>query len=145
MRTQGSPEELEHRRQLAVQRLTEGYSVEEVAEFFDVSPRTVRRWRARFRGHGPEELRAHPVQGRFCKLTPTQEKIVLRWWRDNPLEYGFATELWSAPRLAQVAPESSSPGGAVGTGPRRAGQRHPLREGLRAKRGHHVRDGRALT
>jgi transposase len=42
------------------------------------------------------------VQGRPRKLTTTQEKIVLRWLRDNPLEHGFATELWSAPRLAQL-------------------------------------------
>jgi hypothetical protein len=33
MRNQGSPEELEHRRFLAVRRLLEGYSTEEVAEF----------------------------------------------------------------------------------------------------------------
>ena len=105
MRTRGSPEELEHRRRLAVQRLTEGYSVEEVAEFLDVSPRTVGRGRALFRGHGPEGRRARPVQGRPRKLTTTQEKIVRRWGRDNPLEHGFATALWRAPRRAQLIPQ----------------------------------------
>ena len=67
MTTQGSPEELEHRRRLAVQRLTEGYSVEEVAKFLDVSPRTIWRWLALFRGHGPEGLRARPVQGKLLR------------------------------------------------------------------------------
>jgi len=33
-------------------------------------------------------------------LTPTQEKIVGRWLAGNPTEHGFATELWTAPRLA---------------------------------------------
>jgi transposase len=29
-------------------------------------------------------------------------KIVRRWLADDPTEYGFATELWTAPRLAQL-------------------------------------------
>jgi transposase len=102
MRTQGSPEELERRRRLAVQRLLEGYSADEVADFLDVSPRTVWRWLALYRGHGPAGLAARPVSGRPHKLTTTQEKIALRWLRDSPTEHGFPTELWSAPRLAQL-------------------------------------------
>ena len=102
MRTPGSPEELEQRRRLAVPRLTEGYSVEEVAAFLDVSPRTVWRWRALFRGQGPEGLRARPGQGRSPKLTTTQETIVRRWLRDNPREHGFATARGSAPRLVPL-------------------------------------------
>jgi transposase len=102
MRTQGSPEELEHRRRLAVQRLLEGYPAEEVAEFLDVSTRTVWRWLALFRAEGSKGLTARPVPGRPCKLTSTQEKIILRWLRHSPTVLGFATELWSAPRLAQL-------------------------------------------
>jgi transposase len=48
MRDKGSPAELEHRRLLAVQRVLEGYSVEEVAEFLGVAPRSVRRWVAAY-------------------------------------------------------------------------------------------------
>jgi transposase len=102
MRTQGSPEELEHRRRLAVQRLLEGYPAEEVAEFLDVSTRTVWRWLALFRAEGSKGLTARPVPGRPRKLTSTQEKIILRWLRHSPTVLGFATELWSAPRLAQL-------------------------------------------
>jgi hypothetical protein len=40
--------------------------------------------------------------GRPAKLTSTQEKIVCRWLSDPPGEYGFPTDLWSAPRLAQL-------------------------------------------
>jgi transposase len=102
MRTQGSPEELEHRRRLAVQRLLEGYPAEEVAEFLGVSIRTVWRWLALFRAEGPKGLTARPVSGRPRKLTSTQEKIILRWLRQSPTVLGFATELWSAPRLTQL-------------------------------------------
>ena len=102
MRTPGSPSVLEYRRQLAVQRIDEGYSIEEVADFLDVGLSSVRRWVATFRKQGVDSLAAQPVLGRPPKLTSTQENIVCRWLADNPTEHGFATELWTAPRLAQL-------------------------------------------
>jgi transposase len=102
MRTAGSPAELEHRRQLAVRRVLEGYTAEEVAEFLEVNPGSVRRWVSVFRRHGVAGLEARAVPGRPAKLTNTQEKIVFRWLAESPTESGFATELWSAPRLAQL-------------------------------------------
>jgi transposase len=77
----------------------DGYSIGEVADFVGVDPRTVRRWVAAFRRLGAAGLAAQPVPGRPPKLTLTQEQIVSRWLADNPTEHGFATELWSAPRL----------------------------------------------
>jgi transposase len=105
MRTKGSPIELEHRRRLAVQRVLEGYSTQEVADFLGVDPSTVRRWVAAFRDHGDQGLVARPVSGRPRKLTPTQEKIALRWLTESPSEHGFETELWTAPRLGQLIRE----------------------------------------
>src|SRR3954453_11505371 len=105
MRTKGAPDELEHRRQLAARRFLAGYSADEIAEFLGVSPRSVWRWLASFRDRGPEGLAARPIPGRPPKLTVTQEKIVLRWLRGSPAEHGFATELWTAPRLAQLIEE----------------------------------------
>jgi transposase len=102
MRTKGSAKELESQRWLAVQRVWEGYSVEEVAEFLGVASRSVRRWVQAFRKQGARGLQARPVSGRPRKLTRSQEKIVLRWLRDSPTEFGFATELWTAARLAQL-------------------------------------------
>src|SRR4051812_4933327 len=104
MRPVGTAEELQRRRHLAVQRLAEGYSAEEVAAFLEVSPRSVWRWLAAFRRDGDEGLavRAGGALGRPPRLTRTQEKIVLRWLSDSPTEYGFTTDLWSAPRLARL-------------------------------------------
>jgi transposase len=104
MRTKGTPLELQRRRQLAVQRVAEGYSTEEVADFLDVAPRSVWRWLAAFRRQGATGLAARPGLGLGPppKLTHTQEKIALRWLSDSPSEYGFPTDLWSAPRLAQL-------------------------------------------
>jgi transposase len=100
MRDKGAPAELEHRRLLAVQRVLEGYSTEEVAAFLDVDPRSVRRWVAAHRQAGTEGLLARPTSGRPPKLTSTQEKIIRRWLADKPTEHGFATDLWTGPRLA---------------------------------------------
>ena len=102
MRTRGSPIVLEYRRRLAIQRIHEGYSIEEVADFLDVDPSSVRRWVATFRRHGAEGLAARPVPGRPPKLSSTQEKIVCRWLADDPTEHGCATELWTADDLVRL-------------------------------------------
>lgn len=105
MRSIGSPAELERRRVLAVQRVFEGYTAEEVADFLGVDPRSVRRWLVDFHQHGSAGLAARSVPGRPAKLTSTQEKIVSRWLADNPTDHGFPTELWTASRLARLIDE----------------------------------------
>jgi len=102
MRSKGSAAELEHRRCLAVRRVLEGFSTEEVAEFLDVDARSVRRWWAIFAREGWTGLLAQPIAGRPGKLTRTQEKIVLRWLGDSPSEFDFPTELWTAERVAKL-------------------------------------------
>jgi transposase len=93
---------LEHRRVLAVQRVLAGYSAEEVAEFLGVDPRSVRRWVTAYRQAGGTGLAARPAVGRPPKLTHVQEKIIGRWLADKPSEHGFATDLWTGPRLAHL-------------------------------------------
>ena len=100
MRDKGSPAELEHRRLLAVQRVLEGYTAEEVADFLGVDPRSVRRWVAAHRRDGAPGLVARPAAGRPPKLTHTQEKVIRRWLVDRPTEHGFSTDLWTGPRVA---------------------------------------------
>src|SRR3954471_8857366 len=105
MRDKGSPEELEHRRLLAVQRVLEGYSAQEVAEFLGVDQRSVRRWVAAFREGGGRALLPRPVSGPPPKLTRLQEKIALRWLTEAPTRHGFDTEFWTAARLGQLIEE----------------------------------------
>jgi transposase len=106
MRSKGTAAELEYRRCLAVQRVFEGYPAQEVADFLGVESRSVRRWVAEVRRSGWIALASEPSPGRPPKLTHTQEKIVLRWLRDSPTEHGFASELWTATRLAQLIQEA---------------------------------------
>lgn len=102
MRSKGTADELQQRRILAIRRLHDGFSVDEVAEFLDVDVRSVRRWRSRFQSGGWDALAAQHISGRPTKLTPTQTKIVLRWLRDSPVEFGFGSDLWTADRLAAL-------------------------------------------
>lgn len=101
MRTAGSSALVEYRRWLGVQRIADGYSTQEVADFLGVDPSTVRRWIATAT-KAARGAAVGPGPGRPAKLTPTQEKIVLRWLSESPTAYGFPTDLWSAPRLAQL-------------------------------------------
>jgi transposase len=102
MRSPGSSDELERRRCLALQRVREGYSIEEVADFLGVHRATVSRWLAAFRARGASGLVVRSSPGRPPKLTSTQEKIIRRWLADKPTEYGFPTDLWTGPRLAHM-------------------------------------------
>ena len=102
MRSPGSSEELERRRHLAVQRVCEGFSIEEVADFLGVHRTTVSRWVAAFRAEGTSGLIARPAAGRPPKLTHAQEKVIRRWLADKPTEHGFSTDLWTGPRLARM-------------------------------------------
>ena len=114
MRTPGSADELEYRRRLAVQRVADGYSTQEVADFLGVDPSSVRRWLAAFRDRGDAGIAVKPVSGRPGKLSPTQEKIALRWLTESPIHHGFETELWTAARLGQLIREEFG----VGLNPR---------------------------
>ena len=105
MRPQGSAPELERRRKRAVQAVKEGSSVAEVARVLGVSDRSVRRWVAAARDDGHEALDAVPHPGPKPRLNKTQQRQVLSWFRRSPSEFGFATELWTAPRVAHLIRE----------------------------------------
>ena len=93
---------------LALLRLSEGWMQEEVAGFLGVHPRTVRRWQHRLRREGEAGLCNRPRSGRPPKLSAAQSEQVLCWIEKSPREFGFVTERWTAPRLANVIEETFS-------------------------------------
>ena len=102
MRPHGTSAELHRRRRLAVERVRSGYTQQEVADFFGVHVRSVQRWMQTYREHGLRGLKPTPVTGRPPRLSAEQERQVLGWFRRSPREFGFPTELWTAPRVAQL-------------------------------------------
>lgn len=89
-------------RLLAVERVSEGKMPAQVAEFLGVHHASVRKWWNAFQKHGAAGVTAKPHPGRPPKLTPSRQSQVLNWLRKNPKSFGFATELWTARRVAQV-------------------------------------------
>jgi transposase len=89
----------------AVKCVEEGESPQDVAQLFDVSERSVWRWLAAWRQDGVMGLSARPRPGRPPKLTSRQAGQVLRWLERSPCDFGFATERWTAMRVARVMEE----------------------------------------
>jgi transposase len=102
MRPLGTAAELERRRILAVSRLLDGYSVSEVADFLGVTERTVYAWQAAYRQQGEAGLQAQPPPPRPTKLSARQARLVLTWFGQSPKSFGFATDLWTGRRVAEV-------------------------------------------
>ena len=93
---------LEYQRFLALARLDDGFEPREVADFLEVSVRSVQRW-ARARGcDGEEALGARPQTGRPLKLDRSQAARVISWLEKNPCDLGFATQRWTAKRVAEL-------------------------------------------
>ena len=102
MRPSGTAKELERRRLQAVALLREGLPPVEVARRVGVDRRSVRRWRAAHERRGRDGLVAKPAPGRPVKLVAAArsklEQLLLR----GAQACGFATDLWTCPRIAAV-------------------------------------------
>jgi transposase len=99
MRPSGSPEELQRRRLRAVELLEEGYEPVEVARIVGVDRRSVRRWKSAYRKKGVASLVAHAASGRPPKLGPAQTRQLERELLRGAQAAGFATDLWTCPRV----------------------------------------------
>jgi len=102
MRRKGSPEELERRRYRAIQLLEDGYDAGEVARRVGVDRRSVRRWKAARREGGDQALKARAVSGRPPKLTAIQKVNLEAALLAGPEAAGFATDLWTCPRVREL-------------------------------------------
>jgi transposase len=93
-------------RMLALLRLAEGWSRQEVGQFIGVHSRTLQRWQSRVHREGEMGLSDRPRSGRPPKLSAAQAEQVLGWVEDrSPRDFGFITERWTAPRLAAMIDE----------------------------------------
>lgn len=94
--------ESQHARLCAINLLCDGETPAEVASLLGVSVRSVQRWAAAWAAGGEAALLPKPRSGRPAKLTGEQTEQVLGWLLDSPTDFGFATERWTAPRVAAL-------------------------------------------
>lgn len=102
MRPAGSPSELQRRRERAIDLLKDGYQPVEVARMVGVDRRSVRRWNAAYRRAGSAGLAAKPAPGRPSKLSSKDKARLERLLLKGARAAGFATDLWTCPRVAEL-------------------------------------------
>jgi transposase len=89
-------------RRFAVELAEQGEAVGDVAQLLGVGERSVWRWLGVWRARGEGSLATGRRTGRPPKLTPRRGGTLLSWLDRSPCDFGFATERWTAPRLASV-------------------------------------------
>jgi len=102
MRPHGSPEQLERRRRRAVELIEGGYSNAAIARLLNTTPPSVWRWRKDYQREGRAALAAKPASGRPRRLTSRQRRGLVSRLLKGAMAHGFATDLWTCPRIAQV-------------------------------------------
>jgi transposase len=93
---------LERRRRKAAELMKRGYHDAAIARRLNTTRQSVGRWRKLLCCHGAAALTAKPVPGRPPGLSPQQRRGLVARLLKGPLAYGFATDLWTCPRIAQM-------------------------------------------
>lgn len=92
---------LQRRRFRAGRWLLRGVAQAEVARRVGVSRTTVSDWNEKLLEGGLESLKRRP-RGRPAGLDATQRRALVRHLKEGALAAGFATELWTLPRVGQL-------------------------------------------
>ena len=102
MRLPGSATVLETRRRKALALSKQGLSMNAVARRIGCAASSVMRWLLAFRRDGPAGLKARPVAGRPPRLSARQRGALLRQLLRGAMAHGYATQLWTTQRIAEV-------------------------------------------
>ena len=102
MRLPGSAKVLESRRQRALALVEQGLSLNAAARRIGCAPSSVMRWLRAFRRHGPEGLKVRPASGRPPRLPARYRPLLLKQLLRGAMAHGYATELWTTQRIAEV-------------------------------------------
>lgn len=102
MRPRGTKAELEERRRTAIRLLKQKMSMRETARHVGASLSSVERWKAQYDTGGMAALRSKPDKGGPSKLTAKQQAQLVEMLLAGPGANGYATELWTLERVAQV-------------------------------------------
>lgn len=92
---------MQRKRERAIELLHQGLTQAEVAHILDVDARSVRRWKRADRAGGKAALQAVRASGRPPKLTNRQRQRLEKQLLRGAEAAGFATDLWTCPRVAE--------------------------------------------
>lgn len=90
------------RRRVAVEFLGKGMTMADVALALGVSLSSIKRWKQAFRLGGAAALEPRPHRGPPTKLSASQRERLRQLLLDGPRAAGFATELWTCARVAEL-------------------------------------------
>jgi len=102
MRPRGSADFLEDRRRRALKLLDEGLSLWEVGRRIGCAASSVQRWRDARRRGGEKALKVRFSPGRPRKLSQQQRRELVRVLLKGAMASGYATQLWTTARIAEV-------------------------------------------
>ena len=102
MRPKGSAGLPSDRRRRALKMLSEELSLNEVARRIRCAPSSVMRWRNAWRRRGDDSLKVRFSPGRPRRLTPRQERRLVRILLKGAIANGYGTELWTTNRVAEM-------------------------------------------
>ena len=98
---------LKARRMHAARLFARGYAQHEIVRRLHVSRPTVHRWYHAWRRRGPKGLRGAGRAGRRPRLNVAERARLEAALLRGPRAWGFATDLWTLPRIAQVIEKST--------------------------------------
>jgi transposase len=104
MRPKGGAAVLEARRRraLALLKADKDVSLHDVARRVGCAPSSVMRWRDAVADQGPTGIAVHASPGRPPKLTAAQQRRLVKAILAGPIAAGYATDLWTTPRIAEL-------------------------------------------
>ena len=100
-KTERESQLLQRRRLRAGRLLQRGVAQAEVARRVSVTRTTVSEWNAQLQAGGLEALKRRP-RGRPSGLEEAQRRELMRALKGGALAEGFATDLWTLPRVGQL-------------------------------------------
>ena len=100
-KTERESKVLQRRRLRAGRLLLRGVAQAEVARRVDVTRTTVSEWNEKLQAGGLESLRRRP-RGRPPGLDASQRRALIGLLKSGALAEGFATELWTLPRVGEL-------------------------------------------
>lgn len=102
MRPPGTAQQLQKRRERAIELLQSGKTLSATARAVGAAPSSVLRWQLTYKQQGLKGLIAKPIPGRPSRLTVAQVRRLVRLLLKGPLAAGYKTDLWTLTRIAKL-------------------------------------------